>query len=166
MPHKLKLVKVLFILKVHLFYLKVVYRRTGFHIRPHVVKLMKVLFNLRVHLFCLKVGCRRTDFHRVHHILKLVKVLFILKVHLFHWKGVQENRLSSKTQYRKTCLQNVFIKRTLVENFSLLADHFSLLKNKMYIFGIIMFNIFTYLLNIAFIRSIKGHRLLWGQINL
>ena len=83
MPHKLKLVKVLFILKVHLFYLKVVYRRTGFHIRPHVVKLMKVLFNLRVHLFCLKVGCRRTDFHRVHHILKLVKVLFILKVHLF-----------------------------------------------------------------------------------
>ena len=134
MPHKLKLVKVLFILKVHIFYLKVVYRRTGFHIRPHVVKLMKVLFNLRVHLFCLKVGCRRTDFHRVHHILKLVKVLFILKVHLFHWKGVQENRLSSKTQYRKTCLQNVLIKRTLVENFSLLADHFSLLKKYASIF--------------------------------
>ena len=115
MPHKLKLVKVLFILKVHLFYLKVVYRRTGFHIRPHVVKLMKVLFYLMVHLFCLKVGCRRTDFHRVHHILKLVKVLYILKVHLFHWKGVQENRLSSKTQYRKTCLQNVLIKRSLVK---------------------------------------------------
>ena len=83
MPLKLKLVKVLFILKVHIFYLKVVYRRTGFHIRPHVVKLVKVLFILKIHLFCWKVWYSRTGFHSLHHILKLVKVLFILKVHLF-----------------------------------------------------------------------------------